>query len=325
MRIGLIYDLFDDYPWVEGEPFDADAENEPVETVEALEAAFRSLGHEPVRIGPARNLLSRMDQPGFDVGLSIAEGARSRNREGEAPTLFELMGVPYLGSDALTMSLSLDKAWTKDLAIAAGVATPDYMVVSRPEACPVPDVWPWFVKPRYEGSAKGLTKHSRVESPHALQAQVNHVLRTYAQDALVERFVEGSEFTVAVVGHDPVRTLPVIQRAVEASSGIGLHVLERKGLPDANYDWELPGNLTPELEQRLQADALAVFNKLECRDFARIDFRVDREGTPWFLEINPLPTFAPDGTFAIMAELMGQSYPDFLAAVLDESLRRIAP
>lgn len=324
MRIGLVYDLFDDYPWVEGEPFDADAENEPEETVMALEAAFQRLGHETVRIGPARNLLPRMDNPGFDVGLSIAEGARSRNREGEAPTLFELMGVPFLGSDALTMSLSLDKAWTKDLAVAAGVATPAYTVVADPGSVDAPAGWPLFVKPRYEGSAKGLTSASRVETPEALEQQVRHVIEAYGQDALVESFVEGSEFTVAVVGSNPVRTLPVIQRAVEPFSGIGLHVLDRKGLPEVDHAWELPGVLTPELESRLQADARAIFHKLECRDFARIDFRVDRSGKPWFLEINPLPTFAPDGTFAIMAELMGQSYPDFLAALLDEALQRVA-
>jgi D-alanine-D-alanine ligase len=323
MRIGLVYDLFDDYPWVSGEPFDADAENEPEETVIVLEAAFQRLGHEPVRIGPARNLLPRMDNPGFDVGISIAEGARSRNREGEAPTLFELMGVPFLGSDALTMSLSLDKAWTKDLAVAAGVATPAYRVVSDPSVIPDWDAWPAFVKPRYEGSAKGLTAASRVSSQEALEKQVRHLIEAYGQDALVEAFVEGSEFTVAVVGHDPVRTLPVIQRAVEPSTGIGLHVLDRKGLPQLDHAWELPGTLTPELEARLQADALAIFHKLECRDFARIDFRVDRSGKPWFLEINPLPTFAPDGTFAIMAELMGQSYPDFLAALLGEALQRV--
>ncbi|MDE2995765.1 MAG: D-alanine--D-alanine ligase [Bacteroidota bacterium] len=323
MRIGLVYDLFDDYPWQDGEAFDAAAEQEPEETVEALEAAFRSLGHEPVRIGPARNLLLRMDDPGIDVGLSIAEGARSRNREGEAPTLFELMGVPYLGSDALTMSLSLDKVWTKDLAVTAGVATPTYAVVSDPDAMPSFDAFPAFVKPRYEGSAKGLTEASRVNRAEELTAQVRHVIKTYGQDALVESFIEGGEFTVAIVGHDPVRSLPVIQRAVEASSGIGLHVLERKGLPEKEYEWALPGDLSPELEAQLQTDALAVFNKLECHDFARIDFRVDREGTPWFLEINPLPTFAPDGTFAIMAELMGQSYPEFLAALLEEALRRV--
>jgi len=110
---------------------------------------------------------------------------------------------------------------------------------------------------------------------------------------------------------------------VEAETGIGLHVLEREGLQEAEYEWVLPGDLTPELERQLQRDALVVFNKLECNDFARVDFRVDADGKPWFLEINPLPTFAPDGTFAIMAELMGQSYPDFLASLLDEALKRV--
>ena len=325
MRIGLVYDLFEDYPWMEGEAFDADAENEPEETVEALEAAFRALGHQPIRIGPARNLLPHIHAPGFDVGMSIAEGARSRNREGEAPALFELMGVPFLGSDALTMSVSLDKAWTKDLVAAAGVATPPYCLITPAGRVGELPSLPAFLKPRYEGSAKGLTAANKVHEAETLEHQANRLLSDYGQDVLVESFVEGSEFTVAVIGHNPVRTLPVIQRAIETESGIGLHVLERSGLPEKQYAWSLPGDLTPELETRLQQDAIAVFNKLECNDFARLDFRVDRDGTPWFLEINPLPTFAPDGTFAIMAELMGQSYPDFLASVLDESLRRISP
>lgn len=325
MRIGLVYDLFDDYPWVEGEPFDADAENEPEETVEALDAAFVALGHDTIRIGPARNLLRRIEKPDFDVGLSIAEGARSRNREGEAPTLFEMMGVPFVGSDALTMSLSLDKAWTKDLVLEAGVTTPDYCLFTPDGRRGEIPALPAFLKPRYEGSAKGLTQANKVFDANSIESEAQRLLTAYGQDVLVESFIEGAEFTVAVVGHEPARTLPVIQRAVEEQSGIGLHVLERKGLPQTEHDWSLPGDLTPELEAQLQRDALKVFHKLECKDFARVDFRVDRTGKPWFLEINPLPTFAPDGTFAIMAELMGQSYSDFLAALLDEALRRVAP
>ncbi|MDA1028930.1 MAG: D-alanine--D-alanine ligase [Bacteroidetes bacterium] len=327
MRIGLIYDLFEDYPWTPGEPFDADVENEPVETVQALESAIRALGHVPVRIGPARNLLPHMDNPGFDVGLNIAEGGRGRNREGEAPALMEMMGVPFVGSDALTLSLSLDKAWTKDLAVAAGLRTPAYSVFSgdQIDLSTAPKTFPLFVKPRYEGSAKGLTARSKVFSDDDLRAQVTEIIQIYKQDALVEEFVEGSEFTVAVVGHRPPRTLPVIQRAVETETGIGLHVLDRKGLPVVDHSYALPGVLSPELEARLQAAALKIFHKLECRDFARVDFRVDAEGREWFLEINPLPTFAPDGTFAIMAELMGLSYPDFLAQVLREAIERVKP
>ena len=145
----------------------------------------------------------------------------------------------------------------------------------------------------------------------------------YGQDVIVEEFIEGSEFTVAVVGSAPARALPVIKRAVETESGIGLHVLDRKGLPPVTGSYDLPGELTSDLESRLQQAALAVFHKLECKDFARVDFRVDSEGQEWFLEINPLPTFAPDGTFAIMAELQWQTYSEFLATVLSEAIARV--
>jgi D-alanine-D-alanine ligase len=324
MRVGLIYDLFEDYPWVEGEAFDADVENEPEETVVALEKALRALGHDPIRIGPARNLLGGKEIPALDLAVNIAEGGRGRNREGEAPTLLEMHGIPYVGSDALTLSLSLDKAWTKDLARAAGVRTPDYFVASSAKGLPGLKLpFPLFVKPRYEGSAKGLSSENKVHTAQELETQVARLTELYGQDVIVEEFIEGSEFTVAVVGSAPARALPVIQRAVETESGIGLHVLDRKGLPPVTGSYDLPGELTSDLESRLQQAALAVFHKLECKDFARVDFRVDSEGQEWFLEINPLPTFAPDGTFAIMAELEGQTYSEFLATVLSEAIARV--
>jgi len=324
MRVGLIYDLFEDYPWVEGEAFDADVENEPEETVVALEKALRALGHDPIRIGPARNLLGGKEIPALNLAVNIAEGGRGRNREGEAPTLLEMHGIPYVGSDALTLSLSLDKAWTKDLARAAGVRTPDYFVASSAKGLPGLKLpFPLFVKPRYEGSAKGLSSENKVHTAQELETQVARLTELYGQDVIVEEFIEGSEFTVAVVGSAPARALPVIQRAVETESGIGLHVLDRKGLPPVTGSYDLPGELTSDLESRLQQAALAVFHKLECKDFARVDFRVDSEGQEWFLEINPLPTFAPDGTFAIMAELQGQTYSEFLATVLSEAIARV--
>ena len=163
-----------------------------------------------------------------------------------------------------------------------------------------------------------------METIAALRAQVAWAVDTYRQDALVEPFVHGGgEFTVAVVGNDPPEALPVMPRAVEAETRIGLHALDRRGLPVRSYEYALEGTLTPALEADLQRLAVAVYGKLECKDYARVDFRVDNEGRPWFLEINTLPTFAPDGTFAIVAELLGQSYPDFLAAVLERGLRRL--
>ena len=324
-----MYDVFESYPWQPGEPPDADAEYEPEATVEALEAALGRLGHVPVRLGTARDVLRRMPDLGVEAAVNIAEGAHSRNREAYAPILLEMAGVPFLGSDALTLSLSLDKAWTKDLAATAGLPTPAYRVYRSADALDPEDLpgdFPLFVKPRYEGTAKGITPASKAETAEALRRQVAWVTETYRQDALVEPFVAGGgEFTVAVVGHDPPEALPALQRAVEATTGIGLHALDRRGLPAHDWDYRLGGTLDPALETRLQDLSLKIFDKLDCRDFARVDFRVDAGGTPWFLEINPLPTFAPDGTFAIVAELLGQPYPDFLADVLGRALRRVCP
>jgi D-alanine-D-alanine ligase len=329
MRIGLIYDTFDAYPWVADDPPDADAEYEPEDTVETLEETVRHMGHTPVRVGTAFDLRERLDDGlALDAAINIAEGARSRNREAYAPILLEMAGIPCLGSDALTLSVTLDKAWTKDLVAAADVPTPPHRVFGDADAVDPGDLppFPLFVKPRYEGTSKGITPQSRVQDVAALRREVDRVTETYEQDAIAEGFVAGGgEFTVAVVGHDPPEALPVLQRAVETSTGIGLHALEHRGAPSADTDWDydLGGTLDDDLERRLQALALRVFDTLDCRDFARADFRVDAEGKPWFLEINPLPTFAPDDTFAIIAELKGRDYVDYLAEVFGRGLRRL--
>ena len=328
LRVGLIYDVFSDYTWADNDPPDADAEFEPPETVDVLAEALLQCGVAPVRIGSARTLQKQLCAGvTLDAALTIAEGQGTRNREAHAPILLELAGIPQWGSDALTLSLTLDKATTKDLAVQAGVETPPWTVFSDAHAVDrqtLPDTFPLFVKPRYEGTSKGICPASRVETLSALRDEVARQTALYQQDVIVESFVQGGgEFTVAVVGNDPPRALPVLQRAVEPTTGIGVHALERRGAPDREWDYTIEGVLSESLETRLCRAALRIYQKLECRDVARLDFRVNADGTPYFLEINPLPTFAPDGTFAIIAELMNRAYPDLLAEVLAAGLRRL--
>jgi len=328
LRVGLCYDTFADFTWQAGDPADADAEFEPRTTVEALALAIEACGFTPVDIGPAHALRERLCSGlTLDAAVNIAESAHSRNREAYVPILLEMAGIPCLGSDALTLSLSLDKAWTKDLVHRAGVPTPPYLSIADPadvEADGLPAPFPLFVKPRYEGTSKGITAESKVHSPEALQDAVARVVDRYRQPALVEKFIEGGgEFTVAVTGHAPPEALPALQRATETTTGIGLHALEHRGMPAAAWGHDLNGTLHPALEATLQHQALTVFETLECRDFARADFRVDGNGRVWFLEINPLPSFAPDDTFAIIAELMDISYEAFLADVLRRGFERI--
>ena len=327
MRVGLIYDIFSDYIWKDNDPPDADAEFEPVDTVEVLEKALEVLSYTPVRVGSPFELLTNIHQLEVDVAINIAEGVYSRNREAYVPILLEMKGIPFIGSDALALSLSLDKAWTKDLVSTAGFYTPSYQVYRSAKEVTeesIPADFPLFVKPRYEGSSKSISQRSKVASLTDLKEQVDHICTVYKQDALVEQFISGGgEFTVAVIGHNPPVAMPVLQRAVEKETRIGLHALDRRGAANPELGYEIEGDLTPELENRLQDISFGIFKKLECLDFARLDFRVDSEGTPWFLEINPLPTFAPDGTFAILAELMGVPYVDFLADTIKKAFNRL--
>jgi D-alanine-D-alanine ligase len=162
-----------------------------------------------------------------------------------------------------------------------------------------------------------------VEDRAALAREVARIERDYGQPALVERFLPGPEYTVTVVGHAPPRALPVLQRAIAADSGIGVHALERHAAPPGGWRPCTPGVLDAALESRLAGLALAACDALACRDFARADFRLDAEGRPHFLELNPLPSFAPDGSFGILAELAGRPHEDLLAEVFAAALARL--
>ena len=324
LRVGLCYDRFGDAPPPPGAPSDWDAEYEPEATVAALEAALQRLGHEPIRLGNAAAILARMPDLGVDAAVNIAESYGSRNREAHVPVLLELAGVPCVGSDALALSVSLDKHLTKTVVAAAGVAVPPGIVVP-PGADAAALVraaglaFPVFVKPRYEGTAKGIGRASRCAAPSHLGAEADRQTALYRQDVVVEAFVEGAEWTVGVVGTGAeARALPALQRATDPASGIGIHALD-----DEPNDYDLSGDLSADLDAALAQAALAAHRALDCRDFSRSDFRVGPDGMPVFIEINPLPTFAPDGTFAILAELDGQPYDAFLADVLGAALARL--
>jgi D-alanine-D-alanine ligase len=328
LAIGLVYDLLGSRTAHPQDPSDADAEFEPEETIEALEGALRRLGHRPLRLGNPHALLSLLakgELPALDAALNVAEGFGSRNREAWAPIVLEMAGIPTLGSDALTLSLTLDKAWTRTLVEAAGVPVAAGRSVTSAEAgsVEIPGGFPLFVKPRWEGTSKGIGPRSRVEDREGLVREVARIERDYAQPALVEAFLAGAEYTVTLVGHDPPRALPVLQRALEVGTGIGVHALERHAPPPGGWQPSLPGNLDPGLEQRLDELALRAFAALDCRDFARADFRLDAAGEPRFLELNPLPTFAPDGSFGILAEIEGRPLEDLLAEVFGAALARL--
>ncbi len=311
MRIGLTYDLQID-------PDDPrQAEFDPPAVLAALEEALRQLGHEPVRLGNAIQLLDaprRLE----DVALvfNIAEGAVGRCREAWVPMLLEHWGVPFVGSGSAAQALGLDKVMSKRIAQASGVATPRWWVVDRLEAVPAPAAFPVIVKPRYEGSGLGIDPGAIAADQRALQQRIAWTLARFQQPCVVEAFIPFGELTIFLIGNGPPEALPAIQRPLDPATRLSSHVV-----PGAAA-WLSPVELTSELDARAGLAAVAVFEALRCRDMARVDFRVDEQGRLFFLEINPLPSFDPAGSLGLLAEYLGTTYAQLIGRILEAAVHR---
>ena len=222
--IGLTYDLKSD--WVAGsdDPSDASAELDKPQTVDSIVKALESAGHRVVRIGHVWNLIRQLDELDVDIVFNICEGHQGRNRESQVPMLLELKGIPYVGSDALTLGVTLDKIVAKKCFIADGIPTPRYFEANDSENLRKRTSkfrFPLIVKPHHEGSSKGLSRDSRVTDLSGLKRQIDLINHKYKQTALVEEFIKGTEFTVGVIGNENPRALPVVQISIEGKTYLG--------------------------------------------------------------------------------------------------------
>ncbi|MBM3250591.1 MAG: D-alanine--D-alanine ligase, partial [Candidatus Omnitrophica bacterium] len=215
--VGLTYDLKTDYEFKEGDPPDANAEFDHPSTIDVIASAIEANGFMVKRIGNVKDVLENLGSLGVDIVFNISEGISGRNRESQVPVLLEMAGIPFVGADALTLSLTLDKVMAKKVFIAEGIPTPKFFEIKSVEDMLSTDhcKFPLIVKPRCEGSSKGLSENSRVENLDELKKQVDYVVNTYKQPALVEEFISGQEFTVAVVGNDPPEAMPVVQIKID--------------------------------------------------------------------------------------------------------------
>ncbi|MDI6774880.1 MAG: D-alanine--D-alanine ligase [Verrucomicrobiota bacterium] len=322
-RIGLVYDLRDAY-LAEGFSPDDVAEFDSPSTIDALDRALRSLGFQVVRIGHGRRLAERLARGDrWDLVFTIAEGLRGRSREAQAPALLELYGVPYTFSDPLTCALTLDKALTKQLVRAAGIPTPPFHVVcSKADIGGVRLNGPLFVKPVAEGTGKGVDARSCVRTRRELGAVCRRLLRRHAQPVLVEEYLPGREFTIAVLGaDDDARVLGAMEISVRpgAPARDYSHEVKERCEQYARYFPMPPGAL----RRRVEALALKTYRAFQCRDAGRLDFRLDRRGCPAFLEINPIPGLHPTHSdLPMIATQAGMSYRALIAAIVRGALRR---
>ncbi len=322
LRVGLTYNVKTEYPLKPGDPLDANAEFDHPDTITAIESALASGGHTVVRIGNGRQLLEQYDRLNVDIVFNVAEGFEGRNRESQVPIILEMLKIPFVGGDGLTLGLTLDKVMTKKVLMAEGVPTPRFAEVrDAAQAHRVNLTFPLIVKPRFEGSSKGLHNSSLVNTPEELARQVQWLASTYHQPALIEEFIDGREFTVAIIGNDPPRVQPIVQIQIDGKLDLGtlFYTFERIR---SGSDYICPAPIEPALAQSLAEVALKTYQAVDCRDFGRVDVRVDRSNRPFVLEINPLPSLSTEDVFSFAARARGMTYDQIVSEILDTALIR---
>ncbi len=322
--IGITYDLKSEWQREGDDPVDINAEFDKPETVDRVVAALTRGGHTVRRIGNVRSLLSTIDALSVDIVFNMCEGVSGRNRESQVPMLLEMHNIPYVGADAMTLSVTLDKVMAKKLFIADGIPTPRFFEIRAGDDIEELDTlgFPLMVKTRHEGSSKGISRQSRVTDAAALARQAAMINDTYAQPALVEEFIKGTEFTVAVLGNDVPQAMPVVQVSIDGTVELGDQFYAHDRITSDSLQYVCPAPVSDGLTARIQELAVRAYTCVGCRDFGRVDFRVDDAGNPYVLEINPLPSLDVQDVFNVFPQTFGSNYDEILNKVVDLALRR---
>ena len=340
MKIALLFNQKPDPKAGAGTSVDTYCEWDTPETIRAVADALRAR-HDVVEIDchPERlpHVIAQLQREKPDLCFNIAEGAGTVSREAQIPALLDMLGLRYTASDAVTLAITLDKARTKEILSYHQIPTPDFFVIRSLAELDDPAMqsmsFPLMVKPLHEGSSKGIFERSLVTSRADLVCQVKEVLQEYRQPALIEAFLPGREFTVALLGNGSVvEVLPIIE--------IAFDLLPPGAKPVYSYEakwvWDVPTQpiemlrcpapIEPLLKSEIESVCRRAYDVLRCRDWARIDVRLDSTGRAHILEVNPLPGILPNpdehSAFPLAARAHGLNYPQLINRVVETALRR---
>ncbi len=310
-----------------------EAREDVLKVAAAVAPVLRAGGHVVDTIGVEQDLFAVHDafqkrRPDLVLNLCESLAADARG-EMLVPAVLDLLGVPYTGSSALSLALALHKNKAKEILTARGVPTPGFCMVEHLEDLTRVELpFPLIVKPSREDASTGIDFDSVVYDKKGLGKAVTRVLRTFHQPALVEQYIDGREVYVPLLGNAPRRSLPLTEiRFGGETFATRPRVLSYRAKwhlesPECEDSPSHPAQLTPELEARCVEVALGAFEALECRDYGRVDLRVDAAGQPYVIDINPNCDLHPQAGFARAAEAAGISYGALALHLVDLAWER---
>lgn len=323
MIIGLTFDLKDTY-LKQGFSKEEVAEFDTEETISGIENALNSLGYQTERIGNIVELTHALAAgKRWDIVFNIAEGLYGIGREAQVPALLDAFKVPYVFSNPVVLGVTLHKAMAKHIVRGYGIPTADfYLVKSREEIDNIQLDFPVFIKPVAEGTGKGIDLKSLVSNRKELQTNIIELLEKYRQAVLVEEFLPGREFTVGITGTGKhAQPCGIMEVKVNARENEKIYSLHNKENYQGKVDYHVPEK---EITRQCYKLAIDAWNALECQDGGRVDIKLDKNGIPNFIEVNPLAGLNPiHSDLPILCRLGGISYEELISRIMKSAENKI--
>lgn len=269
-----------------------------------------------------------------DIVFNIAEGSNGISRESQIPAMLDLLNIPYTASDPLTLATCLNKARSKEILSYYGIPNSKFRVInSKTDLLNSALKYPLIIKPIGEGSSKGIFNSSLIYSFEDLNGTLESRIENYNQSFIAEEYLPGREFTVAVMGNgEEAEVLPIVEINFDAlpPSIHPIYSYEAKWIldgPDHPLEmYKCPADLNEKLEEKIKKITLDAYNVLNCKDWSRIDVRLDNYGEPNIIEVNPLPGILPDpnnnSCYPKAARASGLTYSEMINNVLYFALKR---
>jgi D-alanine-D-alanine ligase len=315
-----------------------DLEFDSPSVINGIKDTLKSLGHTVFLVEADDSAFLKLKElkSKIDIVFNIAEGLWGEARETQIPMICEILQIPYTHSGPTTHTICLDKSFTKLILHGAdGIHVPDSHVV-RDEKYVVPKrlKYPFIIKPNAEGSSKGVMDKNVVRNAKDLHERIKITSENFTKEVLIEEYIEGREFTVAVLGNDDPQVLPIIEqkfdflpKGMNKIASFELKWIYEDALPDVREAYGCPAEISEKLKEEIENTSKEIYELLDVRDCARIDYRLDAAGTLYFIEINTLPGIIPPSDnvlsyFPLAAKTAGLSYKDLIDKILSLACER---
>ncbi|HEX7434957.1 MAG TPA: hypothetical protein VF326_15005 [Anaerolineaceae bacterium] len=317
-------------------PADAGAEFDRRETIQAIQSAIESDGHQTVFLPADANLLYELHDVCPDICFNLAEGLGGDGREAQVPALLEMLRIPYTASRVVTNAITLDKTMTKRIWRDHGLPIAEFQEFTLGNEPLSPALhFPLFVKPAREGTGMGVDDKAVAYNEDELRQRVRWVIDNYHQPALVEEFLPGREFTIGVLGRsdsalfsrrpgiyreDGFHRFPTLEidSSHSVTPGVYGHHAKTLNFSDSGVPGFIcPADVTSELGEELHSLAVRAHLAVGGLDVSRVDMRMDASGRPCLIEINSLPGMTPGfSDLVVIANAEGISYQDLILEIL---------